>query len=99
MRYLCEKTATYNNTKILCGNAKLILYFSKIPRVKKYFTRIRLITAHVTLTHAILSNEETVRLKKKRASYGDRLASSLESHNVEKNIKSRIFASEINKEN
>jgi hypothetical protein len=62
MRYSCEKTTTYNNVKMFYGNVKSIFHFFKIPRVRKYLTRIRLIAAHVTLTHAILSNRETARL-------------------------------------
>jgi hypothetical protein len=84
MRYLCEKTATYNNIRILCGSAKPTFYLFKIPRVRKHLTRIYLIIAHVTLAHTTLSSKETARLKKKRASYGDRLASSLRNHNIKR---------------
>jgi hypothetical protein len=97
MRYLCEKTAIYNNIKIFCSNVKSTFYLFKILRVRKYLTRIRLIITHATLTHATFNNRKTVRLKEKRTSYGDRLASNLENYNIEKNMKSRIFASKINK--
>jgi hypothetical protein len=96
MRYLCKKTAIYKNVKMLCGNAKPILYLFKTPRARIYLTRIRLIAAYVTLAHTIFSSRGTVRLKKRRASYSDRLASSSRSHNVEKNMKSRVFADKIN---
>ena len=82
---------------MLCGNAKLTLYFSKIPRVRIYPTRIRLITAHATLAHAIFSNKRTARLRKRRASYNDRLASNSRNHNIEKNVRSKVFASKANK--
>ena len=97
MRYSCEKIAIYKNIKMLCGNIKPTLYLFKIPRAKIYITRIRLITAHATLTHATLSSKETARLRKRRASYSDRLVSSLKSHNIEKSVKSRVFASKANK--
>jgi hypothetical protein len=99
MRYSCKKTATYNNIKIFCGNAKSTFHLFKTPRAKKYLTRIRLIITHVTLTHTTLSNRETARLRKRKASYGDRLASSLESYNVEKSVKSKVFAGKVNKKN
>jgi hypothetical protein len=97
MRYLYEKIATYNNIKVLCGNIKPIFYFSKIPRAKKYLTRIRLITAHVTLTHATLNNRKTAKFGKRKASCGDRLTSSLENYSVEKNVKSKVFVNKTNK--
>jgi hypothetical protein len=97
MRYLYKKTATYNNIRILCDNAKPIFHLSKTPRVRINPTRIRLIIAHVTLAHATLNSKETARLKKKRASYSDRLASSSRSHNIEKNIKNRVFAGKADK--
>jgi hypothetical protein len=97
MRYSCEKTATYNNVKIFCGNAKSIFYLFNTPRVRKYLTRIRLVIAHATLTHATLSNKKTARFWKRRASCGDRLTSSLKNHSVEKNVRSRVFASKIDK--
>jgi hypothetical protein len=84
MRYSCKKTATYNNAKIFYGNAKSTLHLSKTPRAKKYPTRIRLITTHVTLAHATLNSEKTARLRKRKASCGDRLTSSLKSHNVKR---------------
>jgi hypothetical protein len=62
MRYLCKKTAIYNNVKVLCDNVKLILHLFKISKIRIYFTRIRLIITHVTLTHATLNNRETARL-------------------------------------
>jgi hypothetical protein len=62
MRYLCEKIATYNNVKMLYSNVKFIFYFFKIPRVKIYFTRIRLIVTHVTLAHATFNSKKTIRL-------------------------------------
>jgi hypothetical protein len=83
---------------VLCGNVKPILYLFKIPRARIYPTRIRLIAAHVTLTHATFSNREMARFGKKRASYNDRLVSSSRSHSIEKNIKSRVFAGKANKE-
>jgi hypothetical protein len=97
MRYLCEKTATYNNVKMLYGNIKPIFYFSKIPRVRIGFTRIRLITAHVTLAYTTFNNRGTARLWERRTSCGDRLISSLRSYNIEKSVRSRVFANEINK--
>jgi hypothetical protein len=71
MRYLCEKTVIYKNVKMPCGNVKLILYLFKTPRVRIYFTRIRLIVAHVTLAHATLNNKKTARFRERRASYSD----------------------------
>jgi hypothetical protein len=62
MRYSYKKTATYNNAKVLYGNTKPILYLSKTPRAKIYPARIRLVTAHATLTHATLNNKRTARL-------------------------------------
>jgi hypothetical protein len=97
MRYSYKKTATYKNARVFCDNAKPILYFSKIPRAKIHFTRIRLVTAHATLAHTTLNNRRTARFKKKRASYSDRLASSSKSHNIEKNVRSRVFAGKVNK--
>jgi hypothetical protein len=97
MRYSYKKTMTYNNIRMLCGNIKSILYLFKIPKVKKYLTRIRLIAAHVTLTHAIFNNKETARLEKRRASCGDRLTSSLKNHNIEESMRSRVFANKANK--
>jgi hypothetical protein len=99
MRYLCEKTAIYNNVRVFCGSAKPTFYLFKIQRVRIDFTRIRLVIAHVTLAHATFSSRETARFKKKRASCNDRLASSSRNHNVEKNVKNRVFASETNKKN
>jgi hypothetical protein len=97
MRYSCEKITTYNNVKVFCESVKPALYLFKSPRVKINLTRIRLVIAHVTLTHAIFSNRETARLWKRRASYNDRLASSSKSHNIEKNVRNRIFAGKVNK--
>jgi hypothetical protein len=97
MRYSYKKTAIYKNVKVLYGSIKPTFHFFKIPRVRIYFTRIRLIAAHATLTHATLNNKKTARLKKKRASYSDRLASSSKSHNIEKNVRNRIFAGKANK--
>jgi hypothetical protein len=71
MRYLCEKIITYKNIRMLCGSVKPILYLFKIPRVRIYPTRIRLIVAHVTLVHATFNSKGTARLRKKRASYND----------------------------
>jgi hypothetical protein len=99
MHYLYKKTATYNNAKVFCSNAKSILHLFKIPRARKYLTRIRLVAAHVTLTHATFNNERTARLKKRKASCGDRLALNLESHNIEKNVRNRVFANKTDKEN
>jgi hypothetical protein len=96
MRYSCKKTAIYKNIKVLCGSAKPIFYLFKTPRVRIYFTRIRLIAAHVTLAHATFNSRRTARLKKRKASYNDRLTSSSRSHNVEKNVRSRVFANKIN---
>jgi hypothetical protein len=84
MRYLYEKTAIYNNIKMFCGSAKPTFYFFKTPRARKYSTRIRLVITHVTLAHAIFNNRETARLRKKKASYGDRLASNLRNHSVKR---------------
>jgi hypothetical protein len=97
MRYLCEKTVIYKNIKMLCGNAKPIFHFFKIPRARIYPTRIRLIAAHATLAHTTFSNKETARFRKRRASYSDRLASNSRNHNIEKNIRNRVFAGEANK--
>jgi hypothetical protein len=97
MRYLYKKTATYNDVRVLCGSVKPTFYLFNIPRVRKYLTRIRLVVAHATLAYAIFSNRGTVRLGERRASYGDRLASSLGSYSVEKSVRSRVFASKINK--
>jgi hypothetical protein len=99
MRYSCKKTVIYKNARMLCDNIKPILHLSKIPKAKIYPTRIRLVAAHVTLTHATLNNRRTVRLKKRKASYSDRLASSSRSHNIEKNVKSKVFASKADKKN
>jgi hypothetical protein len=98
MRCLCEKTATYNNVSMLYDNIKFTFHLSKIPRVRIYLTRIRLITAHVTLAHATLSNKRTARLWERKASYDDRLASRLRNHNIEKNVRSRVFANKADKE-
>jgi hypothetical protein len=84
MRYSCEKTAIYNNVKVFCGNAKFTLYLFKIPRARKYLTRIRLVIAHVTLAHATFSNKKTARLKERKASCDDRLTSSLKSYNIKR---------------
>jgi hypothetical protein len=84
MRYSCEKTATYNNVRIFCGSAKSTLYLSNIPRARKHLTRIRLVIAHATLTHATFNNKGTARFWKRRASCGDRLVSSLKSYSVKK---------------
>jgi hypothetical protein len=62
MRYLCEKTAIYNNIRVFYGSVKSIFYLSKIPRVRIYLTRIRLVIAHATLTHATFSSKKTARL-------------------------------------
>jgi hypothetical protein len=97
MRYSCKKTATYKNIKMLCGNAKPTFYFFKIPRARIDPTKIRLITAHVTLAHATLNNKGTTRLKKRKTSYNDRLASSSKSYNIEKNVRSRVFANKADK--
>jgi uncharacterized C2H2 Zn-finger protein len=96
MRYLCEKTVTYKNVRVLYGSAKSIFYLFKIPRVRIYPTRIRLIVAHVTLAHATLINRGTARLKKRKASYSDRLASSSRSYNIEESMRNKIFAGKIN---
>jgi hypothetical protein len=71
MRYSCKKTVTYKNVRVLCGNIKLTFHFSKIPRIRIYLTRIRLIAAHVTLVHAIFNNKGTARLRERKASYSD----------------------------
>jgi hypothetical protein len=97
MRYLYKKTAIYKNIRVLYGNIKPTLHLSKIPRARIDLTRIRLITAHATLTHATFNNKKTAKLGKKRASYNDRLISSSKNHNIEKNIRSRVFAGEVNK--
>jgi hypothetical protein len=97
MRCLCEKIATYNNISMLCGSIKPTFHFFKIPRVRIYLTRIRLVVAHVTLIYAILSNRGTARLWERRASCDDRLASSLRNYNVEENVRNRVFAGEVNK--
>jgi hypothetical protein len=97
MYYSCEKTTTYNNIRIFCESAKPAVFFFKSSRVRINLTRIRLITAHVTLAHATLNNRETARFWKKKANYSDRLASSSRNYNIEKNIKSRIFADKANK--
>jgi hypothetical protein len=97
MRYLYEKTATYNNVKMLYGNIKSILHLSKTPRVRINPTRIRLVAAHVTLIHATLSSRKTAKLRKRRANYSDRLISSSKNHNIEKSIRSKVFAGKINK--
>jgi len=96
MRYLCEKTAIYKNIKVLCGNAKPIFYLSKILRVRIYFTRIRLVAAHATLAHATFNSKGTAKFRKRRASYNDRLVSNSRNHNIEKNVKSRVFAGKVN---
>jgi hypothetical protein len=97
MRYSYKKTATYKNVRVFYGNIKPIFYLSKTPRARIYLTRIRLIAAHATLAHATLNNKETARLKKRKASYSDRLVSSSKSHSVEKNVKNRVFAGKANK--
>jgi hypothetical protein len=98
MRCSCKKTIIYKNIRMLCGNAKPTFHLFKIPRVKIYPTRIRLIAAHATLAYATLNNKRTARLKKRKASYSDRLASNSKSHSIEKNVKSRVFAGKANKE-
>jgi hypothetical protein len=98
MRYSCKKITTYNNIKVFCGNIKPIFHFFKTPRAKKYLTRIRLIITHATLAHATLSSGRTAKFRKRKASCGDRLASNLKSHSVEKSIKSRVFAGKANEE-
>jgi hypothetical protein len=97
MRYSCKKTATYKNVKMLCGSTKPTFHLSKTPRARIDLTRIRLIIAHATLAHATFSNRETARLGKKKANYSDRLVSSSRNYNVEKNVRSRVFAGKINK--
>jgi hypothetical protein len=96
MRYSYKKTATYNNINVFYGNAKPIFNFFKIPRVRIYLTRIRLVVAHATLVYATFSNRGTARLWERRASYDDRLASSLRSHSIKKSVRSRVFAGEAN---
>ena len=59
--------------------------------------RICLIIAHVTLVYAIFNNKKTAKLKKRKASYSDRLVSSLRNYNVEKNVRNRVFAGKANK--
>jgi hypothetical protein len=98
MRYSCKKTVTYKNAKVLYDNIKPTFHLSKTPKVRIYPTRIRLVTAHATLTYATLNNKGTARLRKKRASYSDRLASSSRNHNIEENVRSRVFANKANKE-
>jgi hypothetical protein len=98
MRYSYKKIAIYKNIRILCGSIKSTFHLFKIPRARIYLTRIRLIAAHATLTHATLSNKETARLKKRRASYNNRLASNSRSHNIKESVKSRVFAGKANKE-
>jgi hypothetical protein len=98
MRYLYKKTATYKNIKMLGGSAKPTFHLFKTPRVRIDPTRIRLIATHATLIHATFSNRGTARLKKKKANYSDRLASNSRSHNIEENIKNRVFAGEANEE-
>jgi hypothetical protein len=98
MRYLYEKITTYKNARMLCGNAKPTFHLSKTPRAKIDPTKIRLIAAHATLTHATLNNKKTARLRKRKASYSDRLASSSRSHSIEKNVRNRVFAGKANKE-
>jgi hypothetical protein len=97
MRYSYKKIAIYNNVKVLCDNAKSAFYLFKIPRVRIDFTRIYLIAAHVTLAYAIFSSKRTARLRKRKASYSDRLVSNLRSHNIEKNVRNRVFANKIDK--
>jgi hypothetical protein len=95
MRYSCKKTAIYNDVKVFCGSVKPTFYFFNISRARKYLTRIYLIIAHATLAHATLSNRGTARLGKRRASCGDRLASSLGNYSVKKSMRSRVFANKI----
>jgi hypothetical protein len=95
--YLYEKTAIYNNAKMLCENIKPAFHLFKSPRAKINLTRICLITAHATLTHTIFSSRGTAGLKKRRASCGDRLTSNLKSYNIEKSVRSRVFVNKINK--
>jgi hypothetical protein len=97
MRYSYKKTATYKNAKMLGGSTKPTLHLSKTPRAKIDSTRIRLIIAHATLAHATLNNRRTARLRKRKANYSDRLASNSRSHNIKKNVKSKVFADETNK--
>jgi hypothetical protein len=82
---------------MLYDSIKPAFYFFKIPRARIGLTRIRLVIAHVTLAHTTFNSRGTARLKKKRASYSDRLASSLRSHSIEKNVKNRVFAGKANK--
>jgi hypothetical protein len=97
MRYLYKKIVTYKNVRMFCGSAKPTFHLFKTPRVRIYLTRIRLIAAHATLTHTTLSNRGTAKLRERRASYSDRLASSSRNHNIEKSIKSKVFAGKANK--
>jgi hypothetical protein len=97
MRYSYKKTTTYNNIKVFYGNIKPIFYLSKTSRARINLTRIRLIITHATLAHATFNSKKTARLKKKKASYNDRLISSLRNYNVEKSVKNRIFAGKTNK--
>jgi hypothetical protein len=98
MRYSCKKTAIYKNVRVLYDSAKPTFHFSKTSRAKIHLTRIRLVAAHATLAHATLSNKRTVRLKKRRASYNDRLVSNSRSYSVEKSVRSRVFANKTDKE-
>jgi hypothetical protein len=82
---------------VLCDSTKPAFYLFKILRVRIGLTRIRLVAAHVTLAYATFNNKGTARLRKRRASYSDRLASSLKNHSIEENIKSRVFAGKVNK--
>jgi hypothetical protein len=97
MRYLYKKIVIYKNVKVLYGNVKPTFHFSKIPRVRIYLTRIRLVAAHVTLTHTTFSNKRTARLRERKANYSNRLASSSRNHSIEKSIKNKIFAGETDK--
>jgi hypothetical protein len=83
---------------MLYGSAKPIFHLFNTPRARKHPTRIRLITAHVTLAHATLNSRGTARLREKKASCGDRLASNLGNHSIEENVKSRVFASKTDEE-
>jgi hypothetical protein len=82
---------------MLYDSVKPAFYLFKTPRARIGLTRIYLITAHVTLAHATLNNRRLARLKKRRTSYSDRLASSLKNHNIEKNMRSRVFAGKADK--
>jgi hypothetical protein len=84
---------------VLCDNIKPAFYLFKIPRARIGFTRIRLVIAHATLVHATLNNRKTARLRERKASYNDRLVSSLRNYNIEKNVRNKIFAGKINKKN